>query len=182
MFGLILVVGVSMVQPGGQPAAGPVTPVSPSTGGGQPPDLSTMTPREAADRLFNRVMTSVSAGDSAGARAFLPMAINAYERARPLDHDGLYHMSLLNRAAGDFEAARGNALEVLEDDPNHILALAAAAEAERDLGMLDEAGEHYRRLVEHFDEERARALPEYEAHAQIMDSARSEAEAFLAGR
>jgi TPR repeat protein len=53
--------------------------------------------RDAADRLFDRVMRAVAVGDSAQAGALLPMAIAAYQRARPLDHDALYHLSVLQR-------------------------------------------------------------------------------------
>lgn len=184
MFVVILVVGVRMVQPAGS-SAGPVTtPTAPfaSGGSGAPPDLSSMSPREAADRLFNRVMTSVSQGDSAGAQAFLPMAIGAYDRARPLDHDGLFHLSLLNRTAMNLEAALANAQEVLEQDESHLLALTAAAEAAAELGQTDVATGYYRRVLEVYDGEMARGLSEYLDHAAFLQSVRGEAEAFLAGR
>jgi tetratricopeptide (TPR) repeat protein len=183
MFVVILVVGVRMVQPAGpvgEPTQAPAAPFA--GGGGVPPDLSTMTPREAADRLFNRVMTYVSQGDSTSAQAFLPMAIGAYDQARPLDHDGLFHLSLLNRTASNLEAALANAEEVLEEDPRHLLALAAAAEAAAELGRGDEAGDYYRRVLEVHDSELARGLPEYTDHAAFLQSVRGEAEAFLAGR
>lgn len=186
MFVLILVLGVRMVQPAGPATSAPATqPVAPFAGGGTggvPPDLSGMSPREAADRLFNRVMTSVSQGDSTGAQAFLPMAVAAYDRARPLDHDGVFHMSLLNRAAGNLEAALANAQEVLAQDASHLLALAAAAEAAAELGRAGEATAHYRRVLEVYDAQIARGLPEYADHATFLQSVRGEAEAFLAGR
>jgi tetratricopeptide (TPR) repeat protein len=185
MFVVILVVGVRMVQPAGPttsaPAAQPVAPFA-GSGGGVPPDLSTMTPSEQADRLYDRVMRSISAGDSTGAQAFLPMAIDAHGLARPLDHDRLFHLSLLNRAAGRLEAALATAQEVLAQDPNHLLALTAAAEAAADLGRTDEAAGHYRRVLEIYDAEVARGLAEYADHATFLQSVRGEAEAFLAGR
>jgi tetratricopeptide (TPR) repeat protein len=184
MFALIVFAGVRMVSPAGPgaPAAQP-QPVAPFAGGaGTPPDLSTMTPREAADRLFDRVMTAVSAADSGQAQAFLPMALGAYEQAQPLDHDGLFHLSLLNRVAGNLEAALSNATQVLDVDPNHLLALTAAAEATAEMGRTEEAAEYYRHLLDVIDAEIARALPEYVAHEQIMGSVRTDATAFLAGR
>jgi tetratricopeptide (TPR) repeat protein len=182
MFVLIIVLGVSMVQPGG-PSAPAGTPAAPFAGGtGTPPDLSSMTPREAADRLFNRVMEYVSVGDSAQAQAFLPMAIAAYDRARPLDHDGLFHLSLLNRTANNLDAALADAEEVLAAEPNHLLALSAAAEAAIELGRLDAAEGYYSRLVEAYPQESTRPLPEYEGHANLMESARTAAQAFLAAR
>jgi tetratricopeptide (TPR) repeat protein len=186
MFVVILVVGVNMVQPGGPgaaapaPAGGAVAPFA--GGGGVPPDLSTMTPREQADRLFDRVMRAVSAGDSTEARAFLPMAIDAHDLARPLDHDGLFHLSLLNRTAMNLDAALANAREVLGQDADHLLALAAAAEASAELGNRAEAEGYYRRVLAAWDAQMARGLPEYADHAVFLQSVRGEAEAYLAGR
>ena len=83
MFALILFVGLSMVRAGPGPVpstSGPVQQGLPAAGlatGGAPPDISNMSPIEAADRLFNRVMQATSSGDSAQAQAFLPMAIAA---------------------------------------------------------------------------------------------------------
>jgi hypothetical protein len=184
MFVLIVVVGVNMVQPGGPsaPAANPAAPFAGGAGTGTPPDLSSMTPREAADRLFNRVMTLVEQGDSAGAQAFLPMAIAAYDRAQPLDNDGLVHQAMLNRTAMNFDAALGNAEQILASEPNHILALSEAAQTTIELGRLDDAAEYYRRLVQSYAQEASRPLPEYQGHANLMESARSAAEAFLAAR
>lgn len=45
---------------------------------GTEPDLSKMTPREAADRLFNRIMTASEQGNRAEARRFVPW------RSRPM--------------------------------------------------------------------------------------------------
>jgi hypothetical protein len=183
MFGLIVVVGLQMVRPG----PGPVPTAGSSTGtaasgAGVPPDISQMSPIEAADRLFNRVMMSVSQGDSAAAQQFLPMAIGAYNRARPLTHDGLFHLSMLNRTANNLEAALDNAVEILDDDPDHLLGLAAAAEASIELGELDEAERYYSHMAEVYDAQVARGLQEYADHSQIVDVLKDDAERFLAER
>ncbi|MBR18469.1 MAG: hypothetical protein CMA87_05905 [Euryarchaeota archaeon] len=188
MFALILFVGLSMVRPGPGPVpstSGPIQQGLPAEGlatGGAAPDISNMSPIEAADRLFNRVMQATSAGDSAQARAFLPMAIAAYQRARPLTLDGLFHLSMLNRTAMNLEAALDNALEILERDPDHLLGLAAAAEAAIELGELDEAELHYRHLADVYEEELQEQLPEYDQHSLIVDVLNQDAERFLAGR
>lgn len=182
MFALIVVIGVQMVRPGppAAPAAGGSAPAA--AGAGVAPDISQMSPTEAADRLFNRVMTAISAGDSAQAQAFVPMAIAAHDRARPLDHDRLFHLSMLNRTAMNLDAALDNALEVLEEDPNHLLALAAAAEAAIELGLEDEAEAHYRQLLAVYDDEVNRALDEYDQHSQIVVVLKDDAERYLSGR
>lgn len=184
MFVLILFVGLSMVRPGPTaPPASTAQPAPAATGGaGVAPDISSMSPIEAADRLFNRVMQSVSQGDSAQAQAFLPMAIAAYQRARPLSLDGLFHLSMLNRTAMNLEAALDVALEIVENDPNHLLGRAAAAEAALELGEMDEAAAHYEHIVEIYDEERQRALEEYRMHSAIVDVLKDDAQRFLASR
>ena len=186
MFVLILFVGLSMVRPGPGPVpstGGPVPAAGgAAAGGGVAPDISNMTPIEAADRLFNRVMQATSQGDSVQAQGFLPMAIAAYQRARPLSLDATFHLSMLNRTAMNLEAALDNALEILEQDPNHLLGLAAAAEAAIELGELDEAEVHYRHLADIYDAEVQRPLPEYDQHSLIVDVLKEDAERFLAGR
>jgi tetratricopeptide (TPR) repeat protein len=184
MFVLIMVLGVRMVRPAGPAAPGGAVTAPAAAAGttGTPPDISQLTPIEAADRLFGRVMTAISEGDSAQAQAFMPMALAAYDRARPLNHDGLFHLSMLNRTANNLDAALDDALRVLEEDPNHLLALAAAAEAAIELGYDDEAEEHYRRILEIYDEESTRPLPEYDAHRRIVDVLKQDAERYLAGR
>ena len=179
MFALIVFIGVTMVRPTG-PEGGAVSTGATATGAAAV-DLNSMTPREAADRLFTRVMTSVAQGDSVGAQAFVPMAVGAYERARPLDHDGLFHLSLLQRTAMDLEGALASAQSVLEDDPNHILALSAAAVAARELGLAEDARAYFQRILAQYDEQVARGLPEYLDHAPIMNTVRDSAEAFLSG-
>jgi len=178
MFALIVAIGVSMVRPSGEPATQTGVP---SAAGAPAVDLNSMTPREAADRLFNRVMTSVAEGDSAGAQAFVPMAIGAYERARPLDLDGLFHLSLLQRTAMDLEGALASASEILDTDPDHVLGLTAAAAAASELGMSDQAAEYYRHLLDVYDAQVQRGLQEYQLHEFIMSSIRDTAEVFLRG-
>jgi len=179
MFVAIFMIGLQMVSPGGPPAPAATVP---QAAAGTPPDISNMTPIEAADRLFTRVMQSISAGDSAVAQQFMPMAIAAYQRARPLNLDGLFHLSMLNRTAMNLEAALDQALEIIEQDPNHLLGLAAAAEAAIELGEDDEAEIHYRRIAEIYDEEVERPLEEYDAHRAIVVALKQDAERFLAGR
>jgi tetratricopeptide (TPR) repeat protein len=181
MFALILFLGTSMVRPVG-PAAPTGAPAGTAAGSGTPPDISQMSPIAAADALFNRVMNSISSNDSAQAQAFMPMAIAAYQRARPLSLDGLFHLSMLNRTAMNLEAALDNALEIIEQNPSHLLGLAAAAEAALELGLADEAGVHYQRIFNVYDDERNRGLDEYDQHSQIVAVLKEDAEAFLAGR
>lgn len=161
--------------PAGAPAAGALGP-APNV------DLGSMTPREAADRLYARIAVALSTQDTTEVLNFLPMALDAYEIARPLDTDGLFHLALLQRVDLDFEASLATAHEGLEMDPNHLLHLSAAAEASRELGRLDETRGYYQRLLEVWDEESQRELEDYEEHAPLLPVIRQDALDFLEER
>lgn len=185
--GLLLVVlifvGLEAVgsNPEAPPAATQATAPFATSGTGTPPDLSTMTPREAADRLFNRVMSAAANENAQEADTFLPMAIDAYELARPLNADGLFHLALLQRAAGDLESSLATAEEGLESNPNHLLNLSAAAEAALGLGDPTGGVGYYQRMVDAWDEEIAAQRIEYEEHAPLLPLIREDAEAVLGG-
>jgi hypothetical protein len=183
MFGLILAVGINMVRPGTPAAptpAGPGGAANPAAGTSSL-DLSTMSPREAADRLFNRVMTTISQGDTAGALAFQPMAVQAYELIADLDLDGLVHRALLELLASP-EQAMATAEEILAVEPDHVLGLGIAADAAVRMGDDARAEELYRHVMRVYDEQAARSLVEYDTHRTVMADVRATAEAFLAGR
>ena len=179
LVGLLLIVAYPVIQGGSGGQASP--PVSGGTAatGMSSVDLNSMTPREAADRLFNRVMIAVEAGDSAQVVGFLPMAISAYEIAEPLNADGLFHLAMLKQTGGDFEGALEAALAGLEENPDHLLNLAAAARASHALGDEEAARTRYSRLLEVWDEELASGLVDYDDHPGQLPELRAEAEAFL---
>ncbi len=181
MFVMILVVGYFTVrkapptaQPSGSSQAG-----NPAAGASAI-DLSSMTPIQAADSLFDHVMRDLSAGDTADALDFQPMAVAAYRRAEPLDLGGLFDMSLLQRMT-DPDSALVTAKRILSKDPNHILGLGAAAEAELGLGDSVQAAKYYRRLLDVYPaQERDTTTSGYLAHKPLLSLFRSEAQKYLA--
>lgn len=166
---LIFVLVVPMVTGGDDVPARGTAPLG--TGGavapGTPPPLNG-TPREQADQLFNRIMTARETGDTTTARFFAPMGIQAYQAAEPLDDDGLYHLAIIHNVAGDYASARQTAERILARSPNHLLGLAAAAEAAEGAGDPAAAREYHSRLVQAYQTEFARGLPEYQDHARIL--------------
>lgn len=139
----------------------------------------TGTPREQADRLFNRIMTERENGDTAKAKFFLPMGIQAYEVVGDsLDADGLYHLSLLQSFSGDFKAARATAEKVLKTQPNHLLALSAAANAARAQGDNATARKYYQRFLSVYDSELKTGKEEYQDHSRILPDLKKEAEQY----
>jgi len=175
--GLILLIAYPVYGPDRQTTDLPET-FSGATGASAV-DLSSMTPREAADRLFNRVMTAVSSDDSSEVINFLPMAIRAYELAEPLDADGKFHLSLLHLTATLNEEGLADVEEILDEQPNHLLGLAAAGDASLALGDTASARVYYRRWLDVYDTEMARNVPEYGHHAQMMPEMRAKAEALV---
>jgi tetratricopeptide (TPR) repeat protein len=163
------------------PAPGPVAPgpvpTGPAAGNPGAVDLSSMTPREAADRLFNRVMQNVSSGDSATAKQFLPMAVAAYDRARPLDSDGRYHLAVLHLVGGNLEAARAQSDTILSTNPKHLFGLFTGAQAAQGRGDRAASVSLYRRFLAAFEAEKARKdVIEYADHAQALPAMKEEAE------
>jgi hypothetical protein len=158
-------------------ALGPGAPAGAPTAGSPPPLTGTL--REQADRLFNRIMQARQSGDTAQARFFLPMAIQAYEGSGDLDADGLYHLSMLQTFAGDGAAARANAESILAQNPTHLLGLHAAASAAFAQNTMAAARGYYERLLEAYPTEKDKQLPEYEEHRGLLPELETEAKGFL---
>ena len=175
LLGLILVIAYPVYGPGWAAAPPPVAagPVAGAAG----VDLSSMTPREAADRLFNRVMTAVAADDSTEVVSFLPMAIRALELAEPLDTDGKFHLVLL-RLTGQFNVeALAGAEEILSGQPNHLLGLAMAGDASIALGDSASARAYYGRWLDAYETETGKDLLEYRDHSPMFPEMQVTAEA-----
>jgi hypothetical protein len=166
------------------PGPGPMTPalpqVAPTPGGvatgatGTPPDLSTMTPREAADRLFNRIMRDSEQGRLEQAKGFVPMAVQAYGNLQSLDRDAHYHLGLIHGIAGDRAAGERHIAALKNGAPNHLLAIVLEHAIARKAGD----GAAQEALVERFNEafssEMALQRPEYLAHRNEIERFRAE--------
>lgn len=183
---VLLILALALIVPrlgGGRAAADlPLQPAggmmgTGTMGTGTPPPL-TGTPREQADQLFNRVMQARAMGAVEEVRFFLPMAVAAYRQAGELDWDGLYHLSVLEAEAGELATALATAMRILEDEPDHLLALGAAARVADSLGDTAAAGRFYQRLLDAFETESAQPRPEYAEHSLILPEYRAEAEAY----
>ena len=187
----LAIIAVLIVRAGGREIT--MSP-PPAAGGAQSPaalgptnavDLNSMTPRQAASRLFTRVMGAVEAGDRGQADMFLPMAIASYDLIGTLNLDDRFHLSLLHATAGDGVSALAVAEAGLAQRPTHLLCLAAAAEAALLLGDNARATAYYQTLVDVYDDEVLVELEEYgtgpNGHASLLPELRDEAAAFLAG-
>ena len=134
------------------------------------PDLSGMSPREQADRLFDVVMTAVQRGDTAQVGFHAPMALAAYANLDSLDGDAHYHVGLLLVAAGDLAGAAAMADTLEAHAPGHLLAATLRHSVARQRGDSAAMLRAYRQFVENHEREIALRRPEYLAHQRAIDA------------
>jgi len=134
-----------------------------------PPDLSRMTQREAADRLFNRIMRASEQGNRAEAMRFVPMAIRAYDGLPALDRDAQYHLGLIYGVAGDRTKGDRHIAALRQAAPNHLLALIL------EHGIAERSGDHatvskiVTKFATAYNSEMAMGRPEYQAHRNTIE-------------
>ncbi|HEY9427558.1 MAG TPA: hypothetical protein VIR34_10430, partial [Gemmatimonadaceae bacterium] len=166
-------------------AAGAVSPDGGGMGGAgvgvapvRAPDISQMSPRERADRLYDRVMRLSEEGKQDSVNLFAQMGISAYQMLPEQDADSRYDMGRIAEAAGALPLARAQADSILASDPNHLLGLILAISTARAAG--DSAGVQTfeAKLLSAQSSELARNLPEYQRHereiAAAMDAAKKQ--------
>jgi hypothetical protein len=160
--------------PAGAGGGGPVGPFAGAAGSGgatgRPPDLSKMTPREMADRLFDRVMRLAGEGKADSAQMFSQMALQQYA-SMPLDLDLRYDMGRVAEVGGQPEIAAAQADTILREAPTHLLGLVLATKAAALQGRQAEMRAFQRRLVAAAPAEQAKPREEYERHANDITAA-----------
>ena len=135
-------------------------------------------PRMIADQLFNRAMMAHETGETQQSAVFLPEAITAYQGLEPLDADGLFHLALLQLVVGNEAGARATSDRILATAPNHLLGLAAAAQAS-EKSAPNEAKGFWQRYLDAYDEQQGRA-PEYGHHERMFPILSKQADEFIA--
>jgi hypothetical protein len=158
--------------PGGAPFAAGAAPFANGGGGGQPPDLSTMTPRERAGRLYDRIMRYAEEGKTDSASFFAPMAMASFEMlGAELDLDARYDYGRVATETGNFDVAFAQADTILKKSPNHLLGLSLSARAARKKGDAAAATKAWKAFLGAKEAELKKALPEYQMHASDIESA-----------
>lgn len=158
----------------GANAQGSTVITNPAAPGGtmpRAPDISSMTPEQRAERLYDRIMTEHEAGRAEGVRSFMPMAVAAYEMLSPLTLDQRYDLGRIGEVGGDAALARAQADTILATRPTHLLGLALATRLARSASDEPRARQLEARLLAAEAKERAAALPEYLLHRADIDSA-----------
>lgn len=148
---------------------------------GEPPDLSQLTPRQMADRLFNRVMMASERGNRSEALDFLPMAVQAYSNLPALDRDAHYHLALIHDVAGDRAAVERHLAALQDGAPNHLLALVLEHRLARRAGDQASADRIRAAFAAAYDAEMALGRPEYREHRNVVEGFRAAASSPTAG-
>lgn len=134
--------------------------------GGPAPDISQMTPRERAGRLYDRIMRYVEQGKTDSIQFFAPMALGSFEAlGAELDLDARYDYGRVAMEVGSPEIAAAQADTILKQAPTHLLGLALAARTATLRGDKSGGATFWTRFRDAKDAELAKKLPEYEAHA-----------------
>lgn len=130
----------------------------------QAPDISQLSPSERAERLYDRIMREQEAGHAENVKAFMPMAVAAYEMLGPLTLDQRYDLGRIGEVGGDLALARAQSDTILRQRPTHLLGLVLGARVARASGDAGKARQLDQRLLSAQGKEQSAALPEYLLH------------------
>jgi hypothetical protein len=135
------------------------------------PDISSLSPRERADRLFDRIMRLDTEGKKDSVLFFAPMAVSAYQMIPDQDADSRFDLGRIAEVAGALPVAKTEADSILAKQPTHLLGLVLALHVARATGDSAGVAAYRTRLRAAEKSELAKKLPEYERHmADIQDA------------
>ncbi|HSJ65332.1 MAG TPA: zinc ribbon domain-containing protein [Gemmatimonadaceae bacterium] len=164
------------------------TPLNAMAAGARASDISGLSERERASRLYDRVMLLseerrqdsldfAAAGKEDSLQFFAQMAIQAHLIIQPRDADVRYDLGRIAQVAGAPQIARVQADSILAAEPTHLLGLILATSSARQMGDAAAADAFERRLLAAAPTEENRARPEYSAHRNDIIAAVEEARA-----
>ena len=139
------------------------------------PDISSLSPQERADRLYNRVMMLASQGKVDSVQFFAPMALTAYQMLSPLSADQRYDMGRIGEVAGALPLAKAQADTILIENPNNLLGLILEARLATLAGDTAQLHSYERRLIATEKAELARKRVEYSRHQDDIVNALQQA-------
>jgi hypothetical protein len=139
------------------------------------PDISSMSPQERADRLYNRVMTLATEGKVDSVQFFAPMALIAYRDLAPFNADERYDMGRIGEVAGALPFAKAQADSILMANPTHLLGLILEARLATIAGDSTAVRTYERRLIAAEKPELATKRDEYIRHQDDISNALKQA-------
>ncbi|MDZ4388732.1 MAG: zinc ribbon domain-containing protein [Gemmatimonadales bacterium] len=169
--GTALVAVLALVWP--RTPTSPPQPVGSTAGGGGAAaiDLSTMTPKEQFDRLYERVMRAAENGDDGTVTQFAPMALGAYSQLLPgdVDADARYHAAMIRMHTGDPDGAAALADTIRAEMPDHLFSYVIHGTLARQRGDQDRLAKERAGFLQRYDAEIAANRLEYGLHTFILD-------------
>jgi hypothetical protein len=141
------------------------------------PDISSMSPRERADRLYDRVMRLASEGKGDSAQFFATMASQAYEMLGPLDNDLKYDHGRMSEMAGNLDVAKQESDAILASNPDHLLGIILGARVAQLKNDTATRAKLLKKLLSVEKTEQAKSVEEYTRHKGDIDAAIEEAKA-----
>jgi hypothetical protein len=144
---------------------------------GPAPDISSMTPRQRFDRLFNRIMQASERRDSAEVQRFTPMALGAYDQLESRDADARYHAAVLHLQVGSLDAARALADTILSESPHHLFGYVVRGEVAELEGADQLLAKARRDFLAQYSSQIATKRVEYLEHQPVLDEFKTNAEA-----
>lgn len=151
-------------------------PAAPMMGGGAArTDISSLSPQEQADRLFNRIMSYASQGKTDSAAFFAPMALQVFDMLAPLDVHQRYDVGLVALVAGQLGRAKVEADTILLKNSKDLLGLTLAMRVAEGSRNSAAASDYAKRLIAAEPSERKAKHEAYEFHASDIDAALKEA-------
>ena len=152
------------------PAAGATAPFAGAPVGGAP-DISSMSPRERVDRLYDRIMRLAGEGKQDSVELFASMAIPAFEALGGLDDDARFDLGRVAEVSRNYDIAAAQADTILRGSPNHLLGLILAARVADARGDRARRDQLEKKLLASEASERQKALPEYTRHQDDIAAA-----------
>lgn len=158
------------MPPAGMPPG--AAPFAAGAAGGAAPDISNMSPRERAGRLYDRIMRYAEQGKRDSVEFFAPMAMASFEMlGSEMDLDARYDFGRVAAESGALDVAAAQADTILMSAPTHLLGLALSASTADRQGNAEVATRAWQQFLASKASELAKNLPEYQAHAPDIDAA-----------
>lgn len=179
----LVLVAVIVLRPTASAAGGAqAAPAMAQQGGfGTASDISQLTPREAAERLFDRVMAASEHGATDTVAFFKPMALQAYAMIGPLDDEAHFDVGLIHAITGDYAQALAEADSIAAKNPKGLFVSVLRAEVAKRQGDTAALKKAERAFLDHYKGEMAIGRTEYADRQALLSSRQQEFEADLGG-
>jgi hypothetical protein len=142
---------------------------------GSAPDLSSLTPRQQADMLFDRVMSAAERGDSAEVERYAAKTVQAYGLLGSVDEDARYHVALIEVLLGNTPAALAQADSIEAAVSGHLFASIIRHRVADEMNDSPGRMRAAQQFLDNYEPESAFARPEYAAHQRTLEAFREAA-------